>query len=489
MSISSAFNSATSGLRVSSKLASTISNNVSNALTAGYASRTTELASVSLGGLGSGARVVTTTRAESPYVTSERRLSDAALAATKTRSDAWDRLLTAMGEAGADNSLSSSATQLETALMAAVASPQSTTLLTAAVDSARSLVDSLNGIADEAAAVRTEADAEIGRQVSKVNAALHRIDDLNAKITNMNLQGVDTLSLQDERGQLIDGISSIIPVRTVNREGGQVSIYSQNGAALLDGSVWELSFDPAPTTVTSNMTVANGQLSALKQDQGAFLGIATVTTGTGSGAMDGGSLSALFEVRDTQVPGLTAEVDTFANDLIERFRDLMPAASLDANGNGLFVDPAASGTAGLSGRITVNAAVDPDQGGAVWRLRDGLSATAQGNLGDASKLQAMSDAMAEARDATGFVSQTAKNNSGTMASEISSFFAGKSARSDDDLAFLTSRQSTLKEQELNATGVDSDSELEFLSVVQQAYAANAKVLTTIDDLMQTLLEI
>lgn len=489
MSISSAFNSATSGLKATSKLASTISSNVSNALTAGYAKRTTALSSVIAGGTGAGVRIGATTRTESAYLTGERRQAEAAQAATQARSDAYDRLMTKMGEAGVSGSLSANGTALETALMAAVASPQSTTLQTAAVDAARNLVASLNGIATEASSVRTEADTEIGRQVSKVNETLHRIDALNDKIVNLTLQGVDTLSLQDERGQLIDSISTIIPLKTVNRDGGAVSIYSQNGAMLLDSSVWELKFTQAPTTVTSDMTLAGGQLSGLSQDQGGHGGATAVATGAGTGPLDGGSLGALFQVRDTIVPDYTGEVDRFANDLIERFRDLMPASALDAGGNGLFVDPAAGGVNGLSGRIGVNAAVDPDQGGAVWRLRDGLSATVQGTTGNGTILQAMTDAMAEKRDPTGFASQTAKNDSSTMASEISAFFSGKSARSDDDLAFLTARTSTLSEQETNYTGVDSDSELQYLEVVQQAYAANAKVLTTIDSLLQTLLEI
>ena len=84
------------------------------------------------------------------------------------------------------------------------------------------------------------------------------------------------------------------------------------------------------------------------------------------------------------MPEFDGEVDRYANDLIERFRDLMPASALDASGEGLFVD-AAGGLTGLAGRIEVNAAVDPSEaGGAVWRLRDGLSATAPGNTGNGS---------------------------------------------------------------------------------------------------------
>jgi len=67
MSITSALHNATSGLHVSARLADTISNNVANALTDGYAKRTTEVSSLTSGGYGSGARVVGTTRTESAF--------------------------------------------------------------------------------------------------------------------------------------------------------------------------------------------------------------------------------------------------------------------------------------------------------------------------------------------------------------------------------------------------------------------------------------
>ena len=145
------------------------------------------------------------------------------------------------------------------------------------------------------------------------------------------------------------------------------------------------------------------------------------------------------------MPGVDAEMDRYANDMIERFRDLMPATWLDASGEGLFVDGGAGGTTGLAGRIEVNAAVDPGAGGAVWRLRDGLSAATPGAEGDGTNLQALSDAMSAARQPIGFVSQNANAGGALMASEIASFLAGRSARSDENKAYLTARQSSLIE--------------------------------------------
>ena len=486
MSISNALNSAASGLRATSKLASTISTNVSNALTTGYASRTTELSSVTAGGLGSGVRVTTTIRAENAYLTSARRVAEATAEASGVRSDAYSRLIDAMGEAGEAGSLSESATALETALMAASASPQATTLLTDAVDAARAVASSLSSTARVAAEVRSTADSQIAAQVRTLNETLHRIEDLNGKITNLSLQGVDTLSLEDQRSTLIDQIATIVPVKTVNRENGAVAIYTQGGATLLDGQVWELGFTAAPNGVTSEMTLESGALNGLTQKQGTTT--VSVSIGAGTGVFDGGSLGALFEVRDTIVPGFTAELDLYAADLVARFEGVTD--SLDAEGAGLFVDSLGAGeTAGLAGRIALNAAVDPDQGGAAYRLRDGLAATGSGVEGDGSLLQALADAMSAELAPTGFASQTAMNDSATMASEISAYFVGRAARVDDDLSYQTSRAATLSEEELNAVGVDSDSQLQFLTVVEQAYAANAKVLSVIDELMRTLLEI
>lgn len=488
MSISNALNSAASGLRATSKLASTISNNVSNALTPGYASRATELSSVTAGGLGSGVRVAGTTRAEHPYLTAERRVAEAAAEAGSVRADAYARLVGAMGEAGAAGSLSASATALETALIAASATPQSPALLGTAVEAARALATSLTSTAAVAAQVRSEAEGAIAAQVETLNSTLHRIEDLNGKIVSLSLQGVDTLSLQDQRATLIDQISTIVPLKTVNRGDGAVALYTQGGGVLLDGAVWEVGFTAAPNGVTSEMTIENGALSGLTQRQGNQT--VSLDAGTGKGRLDGGSLGALFEVRDSLVPGVTAELDLYAADLIARFEELAPASALDAGGEGLFVDAAGTGAmAGLAGRIGLNAAVDPAAGGAAWRLRDGLGAADPGAEGDGSTLQALADAMTAKRDPAGFASQTARNDSATMASEISSYFTGRSARADDDLAFQTARADALGEEELNVTGVDSDGQLQLLTAVERAYAANAKVLSTIDELMRVLLEI
>src|SRR5690606_15053961 len=147
---------------------------------------------------------------------------------------------------------------LETTLMSATASPQSMAKLTDAVVAAGDVASAVNRIAGENVRLRTEADAEIGRQVDIVNDALHAIDRINKKIATLGTQGTDTSALRDERDRLIDGIASVVPLRTVNREHGQVAIYTANGGLLLDGKVFELGFTRAPTVITPEMSLGAG---------------------------------------------------------------------------------------------------------------------------------------------------------------------------------------------------------------------------------------
>lgn len=481
MGISNALYNAATGLSSSSRLADTVANNVANALTPGYSRRVAEVSSLSMGGYGSGAHVTSVNRVETVFVTAERRGMDAAAGSATARGDALSRLASVLGEPGDAGALATRATALETALMSAVAAPQSITKLTATVDAARSLASQINAASTEATRLRSEADAEIARQVGAVNDALHAIRDINAKITTMRASGGDVSALQDEQDRLVDQIATIIPLRTVKRDGDQLAVYSAGGAPLLDGRVWELSFEQGPSVVTPEMTLG-APLGALMQDQG---GATPVAVGN---LFDGGSLSALFEVRDTIAPEFQAELDRYAAELIDRFETIAPASALDGAGQGLFVDAGVGVGVGVAGRIAVNAAVDPDQGGAAWRLRDGLAAAAPGEEGNGAILQALADAMSTPRAATGWVSQNAASDAATMASEISSFFAARSASNEQALSFLTSRQTALAESEVGITGVDTDAELQALTLVQQAYAANARVLSVVDDLMQLLLE-
>ena len=58
--------------------------------------------------------------------------------------------------------------------------------------------------------------------------------------------------------------------------------------------------------------------------------------------------------------------------------------------------------------------------------------------------------------------------------------------SEAEVSFSTARATALQEQEM-ANSVDTDQEMQKLLLIEQSYAANAKVMQTVDDLLKILM--
>ncbi len=484
MSLSTALSSAYSGLTTVSRTAETVSDNVANAMNEGYARRSVTTAQRIANGQGMGVRVETVSRAVDALATATRRASGAELGHSQTRSDALVRLGELLGLPGDTGAISSKMLAFENSLRGAADAPHSVPAQQNVLARASGLAAGINSISTQTSAVRMEADASIAQQVQSVNSALKQIEAVNNAI-RIRGGSADTAALEDERKRLIDQISSIIPIKTVPRDHGTLAIYAKNGATLLEGSAQLMEFTPTPV-ITHDMTLASGALS------GITLNGRPMPMRDGTGMLDGGSLSATFQVRDVIAPEFNARIDAMARDLVERFQDVTVDPSLAPGDAGLFTDAGAAfapvDELGLAGRISINAAVDPAQGGDLWRLRDGIGAVAPGPTGDDTQLRRMVDTMTTARvpsAATGLGNMVSATG---MAEGISSLATSLASAEEGQTVYHSGQFSILRESELSSTGVDTDYEMQQLLMVEQAYGANAKVISTIDGLMQTLLE-
>ncbi|QDL94740.1 flagellar hook-associated protein FlgK (plasmid) [Paroceanicella profunda] len=485
MSISQALNNAYSGLVASSRRAGAVSDNVANAMTDGFARRSVALSSRMVGNSGGGVRVDGISRATDLRATADRRRAEAFESGSALLTSALARLAEVIGEPGADGALATRATAFGTALATLGDTPESTTLQGTLLETARAYAGALNSAAAETRALREEADGAIDAGVTTVNTNLAAIADLNREILVRNSARADTAALEDERQRLIDEVNEIIPLR-VARRNDQVALYSAGGATLLDGRAFELGFERT-ATITADMTLASGGLSGLT------LNGRDMDIGQGSGMLEGGRLAAAFELRDVALPEATARLDALAADLVARFEDPAVDTTLAVGDPGLFTDAGSAldplDTTGLAGRIEVNAAVDPSRGGSLWRLRDGINAVTQGLSGDDTLLRAMDAAFSERLPASAVTGVSGTFSAATLASELSSLVLGEAATRDATASYASGQASALREHELSLTGVDTDQEMQDLLLVQTAYAANARVITAIDEMLQQLLEI
>lgn len=482
MSLSGALNAAVSGLTATARSAGLVSNNVSNALTESYGRRELHLSSNPLMDAG-GVRIDGIIRHVNPVVLGDRRLADADVSLAETELAFSSRLEAAFGDPTSDGSLAGRVTALQSALVLAASNPASSLRLNEVSTTANALVGKFNEIGNAIQQERMRADERIAAHVTTLNDALQQVQELNASISTAVHVGRDPSALQDQRQRVIDTIAQLVPVRVVPRDRNAVAIITTRGGVLLDGRAAEIGFSESGV-IAPHMTFENGLLSGITINGRAI----PISEG---GPLSGGSLGAELAIRDRHAVELQEKLDGVARDLIERFGPGGPDITLAPGALGLFTDQGTvfdpANETGLALRIRLNELVAPDQEG-IWRLRDGLGTGVEGDVGNASLLNGLKDQLAsQLAPASTSLDSRARSFAG-LATQITSGVAYDRVQAERVVGFATAERNALHELELSE-GVDTDLELQALMRIEQAYQANARVITVIDDLMKTILNI
>lgn len=482
MSLSSSLASAMTGLTASAKAAEIVSANIANARVEGYARRELTLTSQVIGSNSGGVAIVGIERSVTTLATADRRIAAAESSAGQTLATFYKRLEGQLGIAPSASALSSRIGALESGLIAAASAPENAGKLDMVLASAQSVITQINAAAAQVQADRMAADKAIAQDIDLLNSRLQRISDLNTLIRKSHGKS-DTSALQDQRQAMIDEIASIVPLREQVKPGGELALYAKNGAILLDGSPGVFGFS-ASGVIVPEMTLQNGMLSGLTLN-------GRPIAATGEGSMLGqGRLSANFTLRDTDAPRMQTLLDATARDLIDRFASGDPTLGPGMQGlvtdNGLAFDPALE--AGLAGRLKINALVDPAQGGDLWRLRSGLGVATPGPVGDPSVLDSLAFALRESRPTLSGGLPPGNRSFAALGAELVSSVATSRLTQESITSFATARAEALRE--IEATGqVDTDREMQILLLIERAYGANARVIQTVDRMLESLMRI
>lgn len=480
MSINGALANAMSGLTAAARTAEVVASNIANATTEGYRARELVLAQQ---GAGRGVATGDVLRRIDPVVLSERRDIGTAASEADVIAGFSGRLSDLFGAPGAPGSLGALVAELDSALIVAASQPGADSRLSLAATRAGDVSDRLNGMERALRSLRETADQSIAQQVDRLNSLLRDTEGLNKRLATAT--GSDAAALLDQRDTLIDEIGTIVPVRLMQRQNGAVALYSIQGAVLLDAAAATIGFDRTPV-IMPHMTVQGGLLSSVTVNG------RPLDADPPGGVLRGGRLGALLAVRDDMSVTAQQQLDAVALDLALRFQDPALDPTLAATDPGLFTDAGAfvlaGNETGLAGRLRLNAVVDPAAGGAAWRMRDGLGAASPGPSGNGSLLGALSEALSEQRlPASG--SLTAANRSlHGLIGDLQTGNALKLQESERRQGFLSVQLETLRNRE-RAAGVDSDAELQRLLLVEQSYAANARVIETVGQMLDSLLRI
>ncbi len=501
MSLDAALGIAGSGLLAVQRALAQTGQNVSNANTAGYTAKTLPMQALYGGGQPMGVQGGEAQRAVDAALQAQMGNATADQAGAALREAVLQGVEGAYGSvAGPDgaSSLADDMGALRSAFITLQASPEDAAAQRAAVAVGGKVAQDFNSVGAAIGKARQQAQDAIGTQVNVINGALRQIGGLNAQIRAATLAGAGTADLADSRDQAVQTLSAALRITTVQQPDGSLLVMSQGGVVLpTDPNQDALSTAPANVAPPAY----HGGAGVLP---GVFLQGQDVT-----GQLSGGRLGAATTLRDTTLPRFQAELDNAAGSLAFRF---------DQQGLTLFTGPTgavpnmalgylASGALGFANQIQLNPAVAANPA----LVRDGDHATGgftPNPVGGPSGFSALVDNVVNNSFGPQLAAgvpwpSPATNGLGPDGSLASPFNAPpllqdyaatvQATQTQDRAAASTVKDSaagllaSLQQRFNTQAGVNVDTEMTNMIRLQQAYAANAKVMSTVQSMWDTLL--
>ncbi len=484
MSLTSAGAIATRSLGVISDQINLTSRNVAGAGLAGVAAKHAILATDE-----TGVDLVGVARATDMALFRNLLSASAQNEAATTVSGALSRIDQALNLSDSSNSRSAASliSKLKGALQAYSATPQNQPAGQLAISAAQDVVD---GLHDATALVQKErrvADEGIASAVSEVNELLGKFGALNGEIVQGVAAGADVTEAQDRRDALLLEITKRIGVTAVNRPNSDMVLYTDSGVTLFETTARRLSFQQTPT------------LSPGSPGTAVYIDGVQVTGAGAPLALHAGAIVGLTQIRDDVAPLFQNQLDEIARGLVVAFseRDQSGAGSPDLPGlftyAGATQSPSASLQPGLASQITLNANVDPAQGGDASRLRDG------GISGNPSYVYNKTGGPGYANRLIELVNTTSKTQGfdpaaglGAVAS-VEMFSAGSNGwigarrqQTESSTTYYGAVVSQTTQALSNATGVNLDDQMSQMLALENSYQASAKLLEAVNSMFNAL---
>jgi flagellar hook-associated protein 1 len=467
MSLNIALEYALSGLTATQSQLQVLAGNIANAQTPGYSEET--LPQTSDAATNGGAGVVT---GEIQRITDQglqgQVLGQTTIAGASSALNTYQQQIqNLVGQVGSNNTIADAVNAFQSALQTVATTPQDPSAEANAVNAGQQLANKLNSLSSGIQSIRKGADTQIATDVGIVNTALTNIGQLNGQIAKLQSLGESTASLEDQRDQQLAQVAQLIGVQTYTSANGMMAVMTATGQSLVDATnVQQFSYTQSGTVTAATV------LSPLTLDG------QDVTSDTTTG-----EIGALLQMRDTTLPGLTAQLNQVTNNLFGATTDtdLQTANSgLNAtnDANHFFANVNIAGGIDNAATIEVNPDLTADPG-LLYNGAAGpdpsISATLSQTLQAPTAFAAAGGSPATTTTISNYLAQVI----GATATAASS----ASSDATDQSALLTQMQG----QYSSAVGVNLDTELSQLVVYQNAYSASARVIATIQSMFDTLM--
>ena len=329
--------------------------------------------------------------------------------------------------------------------------PTSSSLRQAALTAGQDLAAAFSQTSQNLSTIQQGLDQSVVQTIDQVNQLTAQVADLNQQIQTVSHAGQNPGSLEDQRDQVLQSLAGLIDTAVVYNGDDTVSVTTTNGTLLVAGN------ESDPLTVQLNSTTGMHEVMAQGTD---------ITS-----AISGGKLQGLIEARDHGIPTTQASLDNLAAGLIAAVNQ-QQQNGFDANGlpGGDFFaafTPSIPGSNAGAAATMAMALARPDQ----------IAASADGTPGDNGNATAMA-ALQNQSISSG---QTPGSYYSNLIDQVGNTVSN--ASSEQEAIQMVLQQ--LNNQRSAVSGVSLDEEATNLVLYQRAYEASARVISVIDELVAT----
>jgi flagellar hook-associated protein 1 FlgK len=317
------------------------------------------------------------------------------------------------------------------------------------------MAETFNRMAADLDQLQAETDYAVQRLVDEINPLTEQIAELNWKIASIEGTGHTANQYRDERDLLLKDLSEKIDIDYFEDGDGYVHVMVGEGKSLVDtGQSWQLETRTNVTTGFKDVYWIDTAGNAMD-----------ITA-----EIDGGNLKGHLEVRDTYIPDYQGRLDDLADTIIDQVNAL--------HQGGFGADGVSTGNDFFSGADARTIAVHTDIQNDTGLIAAAQAAGATGDARNAAAIAALQENTFASLSGSSFQGFYA-----SMVSDVGSHAQESNVYYDYQNSMLTQMESYREE----VSGVSLDEEMVNLVKYQNAYNAAAKMVSTVDELLDTLI--
>ena len=462
-----ALNAGKTSLMTNQKSIEIVGNNIANVNTEGYSRQRAELMqipAVNFGDffVGQGVTVSDVSREHNVFINRQLQEKSIALGEESGKSTPLSELERIFNVS--DDNLAGSINDFFDAWQQLTTNPSGQVERDMVMQRGRLMGDAFADTYNELETVRNNINNNIVSKIGNLNEQVSEVAKLNDRIFQIEINGQSANAARDQRDMLVENLSQSLGIQSYTDNRGMLAVQLHGGTPLVQGN------QAMPLSIVTNGTDVNLQ----------------ITIGGNVKDIDpqelGGEMKGMFEVRDDFIAGLRGNLDTLAVEITKAVNDV--------HSNGWYTDPATGNPA--TGQLFFDDLTALPPGTPPSRhikvaLPDAryLAAAGENTAAPGDNENALAIASLETTYKVSGTNDTFDN----FFSQIVSTVGIEASRNKMALGGAKDASVQLHNLRDGFAGVSLEEEMVDLVQYQRGFESSAKFLSTIDEMMNSLLQL